>query len=112
MKRISLAVLVLGLLGLAMGVVAPSLVHGQAEVSNQELVGALRILNTEEYSYHDGTGRFASRNEIIDYLRKKGDLSRSPIALENPSPYELAVTTSPDGGTLPNQHSAPIRHER
>ena len=34
---------------------------------------------------------------MLAFLRKKGDLSRSPIDFENPKPYELSITTSPDG---------------
>jgi len=39
----------------------------------------------------------AHREEMLAFLRKKGILSQSPIDLESPKPYELAITTSPDG---------------
>ena len=34
---------------------------------------------------------------MLGFLRTKGCLSKSPIDLENPKPYELTITTSPDG---------------
>lgn len=80
-----------------MAIAIPPCVSGQAEISNKNLVNALRLLNTEEYSYQHEVGRFADGEEMLNFLRKKGTLTRSPIDLENPKPYELAVTTSPDG---------------
>jgi len=127
MKRSSVALLC-GFLGtLATAVTIPSQVTGQAEIPTEKLVYALRLLNTEEYSYRHETGRFASRDELLTFLRTKGllsesptdlakpkarfvfreemstslptnkPLSDSPIDLENPKPYELRVTTSLDG---------------
>ena len=88
--------LLCGLLGiLATGRAIPPQVNEQAPTA--KLVNALRIINTEEYSYRHEFGRFAPREEMLTFLRTKGMLSRSPIDLENPKPYELAVTTSPDG---------------
>lgn len=81
---------------LATGSAIPSQVSGPDEVSNTKLVNALRLLNTQEYVYRQEIGRFASREEMLTFLRTKGILSRS-IDLENPQPYELVVTTSPDG---------------
>jgi hypothetical protein len=82
---------------LATGSAIPSQVSGPDEVSNTKLVNALRLLNTQEYVHRQEIGRFASREEMLTFLRTKGVLSRSPIDLENPQPYELVVTTSPDG---------------
>jgi hypothetical protein len=97
MKRNFLALLC-GLLGLLMTAVAiPPRMNGQAEVPSEKLVIALRLLNTEEYSYRDETGRFATREQMLTFLRKKGCLSESPIDLEKPNPYELSIATSPDG---------------
>jgi hypothetical protein len=96
MKRICL-VLCAFLGVLATGSAIPSQVSGPDEVSNLKLVNALRLLNTQEYTYRQEIGRFASREEMLTFLRTKGILSRSPIDLENPQPYELVVTTSPDG---------------
>jgi hypothetical protein len=96
MKRICLVFCAfLGVL--ATGSAIPSQVSGPDEVSNAKLVNALRLLNTQEYVYRQEIGRFASREEMLTFLRTKGMLSRSPIDLENPQPYELVVTTSPDG---------------
>jgi len=127
MKRICPALLC-GFLGILVTAVAiPSQVTGQAEISTGKLVNTLRLLNTEEYSYRHETGRFASREELLTFLRTKGllsqsptdlakpaprfvsqeemstslhtkrPLSESPIDLENPKPYELTITTSSDG---------------
>lgn len=89
--------LLCSLAGVAAGLIVPSMLHGQIEISREQLVNALRILNTEEYSYRDQTGKFAPRDEMLVFLRKKGVTSQSPIDLENPQPYVLALTTSQDG---------------
>jgi hypothetical protein len=121
MKRICLALLC-GSLGILVTAVAiPSQVTGQAEIPTEKLVSTLRFLNTEEYLYRHESGRFASRDELLTFLRTKGLLSQSPTALakptprfasqeetkgpssespldlENPQPYELTITTSSDG---------------
>jgi hypothetical protein len=97
MKKVFLT-LACGLLGMLLIATAiPPRLRGQAEITNKNLVVALRLLNTEEYSYQHEVGRFADREEMLNYLRKTGTLTKSPIDLENPKPYELAVTTSPDG---------------
>ncbi|SRR6266436_2712338 len=97
MKRVSLG-LFRGLLGILVTVVAiPRPLNGQTDVPKEKLVAVLRILNTAGYSYRQDAGRFANLQEMLTFLRKKGTLSRSPIDLENPKPYELAITTSQDG---------------
>ena len=70
---------------------------GQPEITTGKLVNALRLLNTHEYSYKNENGRFADRDQMVSYLRQKALLSRSAVDLENPKPYELAVTISSDG---------------
>ncbi len=96
MKRIRLALCAfLGML--AAGSAIPSHVSGQAEFPNAKLVNALRILNTQEFVYRNEAGHYASREELLTFLRTKGILSRSPVDLENPKPYELVVITSADG---------------
>jgi hypothetical protein len=70
---------------------------GQPEITTGKLVNALRLLNTHEYSYKNENGRFADRDQMLSYLRQKGLLSGSQIDLENPKPYELAITLSSDG---------------
>ena len=95
MKRDYLA-LFCGLLVVTAVAISPQ-VNGQTEIPTEKLVGALRTLNTAEYSYRGETGRFAHLEEMLAFLRRKGDLSRSPIDFENPKPYELSITTSPDG---------------
>jgi len=80
-----------------MGAAIPPQVNGQAEISNGNLVTALRLLNTQEYNYRDESGRFAALHEMLGFLRTKGCLSKSAMDLENPKPYELTITSSPDG---------------
>jgi len=97
MERVSLG-LFCGLLGiLVTGVAIPPQVNGQTDIPKEKLVAVLRILNTAEYSYRQDAGRFANLEEMLTFFRKKGTLSRSPIDLESPKPYELAITTSSDG---------------
>ena len=97
MKSVYLS-LFCGLLGIPlMGVAIPPQVNGQAEISNGKLVNALRLLNTQEYEYQHERGRFATLQEMLSFLRTKDILSKAPIDLENPKPYELVITTSPDG---------------
>ena len=69
----------------------------QEKVPTIKLVNALRLLNTQEYSYRDENHRFADREQMTAYLRQKNLLNNAPIDLENLSPYELAVTVSSDG---------------
>jgi len=96
MKRICLALCAfLGML--ATGSAIRSHVSGSDEVSNTKLVSTLRLLTTAEYVYQQETGRFASREEMLAFLRRRGTLSRSTINLESPQPYELVLITSPDG---------------
>ena len=96
MKRICLVVCAF-LVVFATGNAIPSKVSGADEFSNAKLVNTLRLLNTQEYVYRQEIGHFAPREEMLTFLRTKGILSRSPIDLENPQPYELVVTTSSDG---------------
>jgi len=97
MKRIILASsgVLLGL-GLAFAGV-PHQAVGQPDVTTRNLVTALRILNTAEYSYRGEAGRFADREALLAFLEMRGTLRKSPIDLENPTPYALAITTASDG---------------
>ena len=97
MKRLS-AVLLGGLLGILLaGAAVSAQSGGQTDSSNEKLVVALRLLNTQEYRYFHETGRFATREEIFTFLRSKSLLNQSPIDLGNPKPFDLAITTSADG---------------
>jgi hypothetical protein len=91
-------ILLCGLVGLSLTV--PAISHqsaGQSEVSAVKLVNTLRLLNTKEYSYKQENHRFAALSELFSFLRRRGSLNKSPVDLENPNPYELAITTSSDG---------------
>ncbi len=90
-------ILFCGLVGISLA--GPAIPHqsaGQSEVSAAKPVNTLRLLNTEEYSYKQQNHRFAALNELLSFLRQQGGLSKSPVDLENPNPYVLAITTSPD----------------
>jgi len=69
----------------------------QTEIPTAKLVTTLRLLTTEEYQYQNENGRFATLEEMLNFLRKEGCLAKAPIDLENPKPYELTITTSVDG---------------
>jgi hypothetical protein len=82
---------------LVMAVASSPRVSGEAEIPSEKLVNTIRLLNTQEYKYRQEAGRFATREELLTFLRKKNLLSKSPIYLESPKRYELAISTSPDG---------------
>ena len=86
------------LVTLLAGVAISPQVNGQTEVSTEELLGVVRTINTAEVSYREDTGRYATREEMLAFLRKPDALSWSPIGqFEIPQLYELALNTSPDG---------------
>ena len=95
MKRIGLLLFCIFLGGVLFG--RPNPRQAQTAIATEKLVTALRLLNTSEYSYMDEHHRFADRDQMLTFLRQTGCLSKSSIDLENPNPYELAITTSSDG---------------
>ncbi len=97
MKKISLMFVSILLGVVLLGEADARQASGQPEITTGKLVNALRLLNTHEYSYKNENGRFADRDQVLSYLRQKGLLSKSPVDLENPKPYELAITISSDG---------------
>jgi hypothetical protein len=99
MKRLGLVVAA-GLLGTVMAATAvpqTPQANDAAPITKMQLVTALRLLNTQEYIYCSQKGHFAAREEMIAFLRENGGLSRASMDLENPKPYELAITTTADG---------------
>lgn len=97
MKRTSL-LLACALLGAVLIVRAvPRQTTDQREIATAKLVGVMRFINTHEYSYMDANRRFADRGQMVEFLRQKDLLSKSPVDIENLQPYELAITTSSDG---------------
>jgi len=82
---------------LLVGPATPSKVNGQSELPAEILVNSLRLLNTAEVVYLTENSRFATREELLTSLRKKGFSKRAAMDLDNPKPYELSITTSPDG---------------
>jgi hypothetical protein len=97
MKKINLMFVCILLGVVLLGEANARQASGQPEITTGKLVNALRLLNTHEYSYKNENGRFADRDQMLSYLRQKELLSRSQIDLENPKPYELAITISSDG---------------
>ena len=97
MKKISLMFVCILLGVVLLGEANARQASGQSEITTGKLVNALRLLNTHEYSYKNENSRFADRDQMLSYLRQKELLSRSQIDLENPKPYELAITISLDG---------------
>ena len=97
MKKTSLMLFVILLGAVLFGGSTPRQVSAQPEIPTGKLVNAIRLLNTHEVSYEHENGRYADRDQMLAFLRQKGLLSKSPIDLENPAPYELAITTTSDG---------------
>ena len=97
MKKTSLMLFVVLLGSVLFGESAPRQVSAQPEIPTGKLVNAIRLLNTHEVSYKHENGRYADRDQMLAFLRQKGFLSKSPIDLESPAPYELAITTALDG---------------
>jgi hypothetical protein len=98
MKRVALALFCGFLVILLPGVAISPQVNGQTEVSTEELLGVVRTLNTAEVSYREENGRYATREEMLIFLRKPvASLIPSPIDFRIPKLYELALNTSPDG---------------
>lgn len=69
---------------------------GEPEIPTAKLVDTMRLLNTAEVSYRGGTGRFPRQGELLAFFRQRNLLGKSPLDLENPAPYKIQVTTSPD----------------
>ena len=97
MKNTSLMLFVILLGAVLIGESTPRQVSAQPEIPTVKLVNAIRLLNTHEVSYKQENGRYADRDQMLTFLHQKGLLSKSPIDLENPNPYELAITTTSDG---------------
>jgi len=75
----------------------PQQTTDQQEAATAKLVSVLRFLNTYEYSYMNENRRFADRGQMVEFLRQKGLLNKSPLNIEDLHPYELAIATSSDG---------------
>jgi len=97
MKRVSFAMFCGLLLILATGVAIFPQANAETEITTQQLIVTLRLLNTSEYSYRRENGRFANWEELLGFLRQNGYKREAVIDLENPKPYELEITTSRDG---------------
>ena len=97
MKKITLILCVVALGPVLIGKAISQEESGQAEIPTGKLVGVLRTLNTAEVMYRGDNGRFADRDQMLVFLKQKGLLSKLPVDLENPKPYELAITTTTDG---------------
>jgi hypothetical protein len=96
MKKIFFAFLCVSLLA-ALARLGSAQAHEQTEISRDALLGGVRAMNTFEFMYSAQNGRFASREELLAFLQQKGILGKLKLNLQDPKPYELAVTTSQDG---------------
>ena len=105
MQRISLILFGVLLATAPLGQTFHRQASGEPEIPGVKLVGAIRLLNTNEYRYRDENGRFADRDKMLAFLRQKDLLSKSPIDLENPTPYELAIATTSDGTSCQRKQS-------
>src|ERR1022692_4001700 len=83
MKKLGLAFAVC-LLGTAMAALAIPQSNVPPEISKAQLVTALRLLNTQEYSYRHEKGRFATRDEMIAFLRESGGVRRGAPGVHGP----------------------------
>lgn len=97
MKKTILILFVVLFGAVLFGESTPRQVSAQPEIPTIKLVNAIRLLNTHEVSYKHENGRYADRDQMLAFLRQKGLLSKSPMDLENPTPYDLAITTTSDG---------------
>jgi hypothetical protein len=70
-----------------------------AELTESQLVKAMRFLNTSEYNYSTQHQRFASVDEILGWLKEIGKLEEAPLnfSAESLRPYELRIAVTPDG---------------
>ena len=72
-------------------------VGGEAEIPTAKLVNTIRVLAVTEVTYHSSNGRFASQEELLAFSQPKNLLGKSPLDLQNPAPYQVRITTDPDG---------------
>ena len=96
MKR-ALLVLSCGFAGILLPGIAVPRQADSPEIPMEKILGSVRSLITEEAGFRHEKGRFAARDELLAYLRETGRIRMSAVDLENPKPYELSLTTSPDG---------------
>jgi hypothetical protein len=69
------------------------------ELTQRQLVAAMRFVNTLEYSYaHENQG-FASLEAFLGWLQQTGKIHDAPLnfSAENLKPYELRLVATPDG---------------
>jgi len=82
-------------LGLNFALTANTREESKSETILKRL-GVLRTLNTLEYNYKEQYGRFGDRDQLLMFFRKSG-ATEGAGRLEHLQPFELSVTTSPDG---------------
>jgi hypothetical protein len=93
MKK-SLVSLICGLFSLTMGLGVSSRQGPNVDSAAAKLIETVRLINTEEISYRHDVGRYASREEMLGYLRDHDYLKRSPIDLINLKGYDLSITAT------------------
>src|SRR5580704_18681333 len=93
MKK-SLVSLICGLFSLTMGLGVSSRQGPNVDSAAAKLIETVRLINTEEISYRHDVGRYASREEMLGYLRDHDYLKRAPIDLINLKGYDLSITAT------------------
>ena len=70
-----------------------------AEITQRQLVEAIRFLNTEEVTYRSKNNRFGSSDELMKWLQETEGIKAAPTILsgDNLKPFELEISTSSDG---------------
>jgi hypothetical protein len=71
----------------------------ELELTPRQLVGAMRFLNTLEYTYANDNHGFASLDGFLAWLQETGKIAEAPLnfSAESLKPYELRLTATPDG---------------
>lgn len=71
----------------------------QVELTNAQLVGVMRFVNTFEYGYFDDKKQFASVDELLGWLKETGKIDQAPLNLsaESLRPYELRIAATDSG---------------
>lgn len=84
---------------LALATVSASAPLQEVELTQRQLVDAMRFLNTYEYTYFHDNKRFASDDEFLSWLQRTGKINEAPMSFsaEGLKPYELRITATPDG---------------
>jgi hypothetical protein len=68
---------------------------GEPEIPTAKLVNTMRFLNKQHMLYRHEKHHFARQEELLAFLRQKNLLRKSAVDLENPTRYQVQITTNP-----------------